>query len=232
MRRVFVRVLIGFGILAVGLPVLSILVLRWVPPPVTAFMARAWVRGRLAGEEGFELRYRWTGWDGISPHARIAVVAAEDQNFPRHSGFDVKAIEEAWEEHEQGGRLRGASTISQQVAKNLFLWPGRSFARKGLEAYLTALIEFLWPKRRILEVYLNTAEMGRGIYGVTAASRLYFGKSPVAITAHEAALLAAVLPNPLRLHADRPSAYVLRRAEWIEGQMRRLGGGEYLRGME
>ena len=133
MRRILIAAGIGAAVLAVGLPVLSILALRWVPPPVPAFMAEKWAKAKLTGEERFRLRYRWTGWDGISPHARIAVVAAEDKNFPRHSGFDVEAIEEAWEEHEQGGRLRGASTISQQVARNVFLWPGRSFVRKGLE---------------------------------------------------------------------------------------------------
>jgi monofunctional biosynthetic peptidoglycan transglycosylase len=231
MRRWLLWVGLGLAALLVALPVFSILFLRWIPPPTTAIMLQQQVGAWLSREGDPRPQYRWTGWDRISPHARIAVVAAEDQNFPRHSGFDVKAIEDALEEHQNGRRLRGASTISQQVTKNLFLWPGRSFVRKGLEAYVTVLLEALWPKRRILEVYLNTAEMGPGIFGVTTASRLYFDKTPAALTPYEAALLAAVLPNPKRLHADRPSAYVRQRTSWILGQMARLGGEEYLKGM-
>lgn len=220
---------LALGALLIALPVFTILVLRWVPPPLTAFMAYKRVGAALAGERDYALRYRWARWERISPAMRIAVVAAEDQKFPHHSGFDLEAIEDAWQEHQRGGRLRGASTISQQVAKNLFLIPERSFARKGLEAYFTLLIEWLWPKRRILEVYLNTAEFGRGIFGVGAAGPRFFNKTPDRLTEHEAALLAAVLPNPARLHADRPSAYVRDRAAWILGQMHGLGGAEYLR---
>jgi monofunctional biosynthetic peptidoglycan transglycosylase len=164
----------------------------------------------------------------ISPHLKLAVVAAEDQNFPRHFGFDVSAMLDAWQAHQDGKRLRGASTISQQVAKNLFLWPGRSLLRKTIEAYVTFLIELLWPKRRILEVYLNIAEFGRGRFGVAAASRLFFGKSPHNLTAQDAAILAAVLPNPLQYRVDRPSAYVARRQRWILRQMQQLGGTAYL----
>ncbi|MFH1144161.1 MAG: monofunctional biosynthetic peptidoglycan transglycosylase [Candidatus Eisenbacteria bacterium] len=212
------------------LPVVTLLVLRWVPPPATAFMIQKRVAAAWGGRD-YELRYRWVRWEKISPHARVAVVAAEDQKFPRHGGFDAEAIADAWERHERGGRLRGASTITQQVAKNLFLAPQRSFARKALEAYFTILLEWLWPKRRILEVYLNVAEFGPGTFGVGAASERYFGKPADRISPREAALLAAVLPNPLRLHADRPSAYVLRRVEWILGQMQHLGGADYLRGL-
>ena len=179
----------------------------------------AWV----GGNHEFELSYRWTPFSAISSNAAVAVIAAEDQKFPLHSGFDVEAIEEALDERERGRRVRGASTISQQVVKNLYLWPGRSFVRKGLEAYLTVLVEFFWPKRRILEVYLNTAEMGRDVFGVGAASRRFFAKPPSALTPREAALLAAVLPSPRRFHADPPSPYVRRRAEWIEQQMEQLG---------
>jgi monofunctional biosynthetic peptidoglycan transglycosylase len=220
----------GLAAVLIAYPVVSIMVLRWVPPPLTTFMIHDRARALLA-RSGGGLHYRWTGWSRISPHARIAVVAAEDQNFPRHSGFDVGAIQDAVQDHRRGKRLRGASTISQQVAKNLFLWPSRSFVRKGLEAYLTVLIEFFWPKQRILEVYLNVAEMGPGVFGVGAASRAYFDKPPGELTAYEAALLAAVLPNPKRLHADRPSAYVRGRASWINGQMNRLGGAAYLDGL-
>jgi monofunctional biosynthetic peptidoglycan transglycosylase len=224
MRRWLLRIAVGVGALLVGLPVGTLLVLRWLPPPTSAMM----LQERLRGENERGLAFAWTPWDAIAPAARLAVVAAEDQNFPRHGGFDREAIERALADHERGRRLRGASTISQQVAKNLFLWPGRSVLRKGLEAYLTVLIETLWPKRRILEVYLNIAEMGPGVYGVGAASRLYFGKPAARLDRYEAALLAAVLPSPKRLHAERPSAYVRQRARWILGQMEQLGGPAYL----
>lgn len=153
------------------------------------------------------LDYRWTPWTRIAKHAGLAVIAAEDQHFPTHHGFDVESIQQAIDAHEKGERLRGASTISQQVAKNVFLWSGRSFVRKGLEAHFTVLIELMWPKRRILEVYLNVAEMGPGVFGVEAASQRHFRKPASKLTASEAALLAAVLPNPIRLRANRPSAY-------------------------
>jgi len=228
MRRRLLRIGIAIVVLVVGVPPLAILLLRWAPPLTSAVMLREHARSFLWRDKSPGVRYRWTEWNDISPHASLAVVAAEDQNFPRHSGFDVKAIEKAIQAHERGRRLRGASTISQQVAKNLFLWSGRSFLRKGLEAYLTVLLEAIWPKRRILEVYLNVAEMGPGIYGVGTASRVYFNKRPSALTPYEAALLAAVLPNPKRLHADRPSAYVHGRVSWILGQMEQLGGRSYL----
>jgi len=182
----------------------------------------------FAGERDFRLRQRWVPLAQVSRELPIALVAAEDQKFPQHHGFDVQAIRDAIEDAEDGERLRGASTISQQTAKNLFLWNGRSFVRKGLEAYFTVLIELCWSKQRILEVYLNVAEFGDGIYGAAAASDAFFRKTPGALTAREAALLAAVLPNPRRLRVDRPSAYVQRRAAWIERQTRRLGGPAYL----
>ena len=156
------------------------------------------------------------------------MVASEDQKFPFHHGFDVSAIRDAIADADQGKRLRGASTISQQTAKNLFLWGGRSFVRKGLEAWFTVLIEVTWPKQRILEVYVNIAELGNGIYGVGAASQRYFGVPASRLDAHQAALMAAVLPNPRRLHVDHPSAYVQRRAQWIEQQMQQLGGTAYV----
>jgi monofunctional glycosyltransferase len=209
-------------------PVLTIIGLRWIPPVTTSYMLQSRVEAWRARGPHEPLRYRWVGWDRISPHACIAVVAAEDQKFAYHSGFDAQAIEDAWQERRNGGRIRGASTISQQVAKNLFLWPQRSFVRKGLEAYLTVAIELVWPKRRILEVYLNVAEFGRGIYGVGAASEAFFKKRPAELNREEAALLAAVLPNPRRLRVESPSPYVRRRAEWIRGQMEQLGGADYL----
>jgi monofunctional biosynthetic peptidoglycan transglycosylase len=168
----------------------------------------------------------------ISPHAAIAVIASEDQQFPFHAGFDFNSIREAVRASEHGRRLRGASTISQQVAKNLFLWNGHSFIRKGFEAYFTVLIEAFWPKERILEMYLNIAQFGDGIYGVQAAAERFWGTSARRLTPEEAALLAAVLPNPLRMHAERPSTYVLERRDWILEQMRELGGAGYLRSVE
>jgi monofunctional biosynthetic peptidoglycan transglycosylase len=157
-------------------------------------------------------------WERISPHAAVAVLASEDQRFPQHAGFDLESIADAVEERSRGGRLRGASTISQQVAKNLFLWPGRSWLRKGLEAWLTVWIEALWPKPRILEVYLNVAQFGPCTFGVGAASRRFFGKEPAHLTLAEASLLAAVLPNPVRRRVEAPSPGVRRRAAWIARQ--------------
>ena len=171
----------------------------------------------------------WTHWERISPHAALAVIAAEDQRFFDHHGFDIDSLHDAWDTARRGGSLRGASTISQQVAKNLFLWPGRSFVRKGLEAYLTLELELLWRKRRILEVYLNVAEFGDGVFGIGAASQRFFGKPPNELNEDDAALLAAVLPSPSRLHVDRPSAYVRERQSWIRNQMGHLRTTELMR---
>jgi monofunctional biosynthetic peptidoglycan transglycosylase len=200
-----------------------VLVLRFVPPPTSAFMLTRHAERLFGGGSGPAVMYSWTPMETIPRHMALAVVAAEDQNFPRHFGFDVDAIARAVEHNERGGTLRGASTITQQVAKNLFLWSGRSYVRKALEAGLTVLIELLWTKERILEVYLNIAEFGDGTYGVKAAARRYFGKTPAALGPDEAALLAAVLPNPRRLLARKPSPYVRERARWIRTQMRQLG---------
>ena len=217
------RLGLAVGVAAVGVSLLAVLALRWVPPPTTAFMLRS-AQARADAPGRASAGYRWTAWDDISPYAALAVIASEDQRFPRHHGFDVDAIRNAVEEARRGGRLRGASTISQQTAKNLFLWPGRSFVRKGLEAWLTVLVELCWSKRRILEVYLNVAEFGDGLFGITAASERFFGKAPADLDADEAARLAAVLPNPAWFRADDPSPYVLARESWIRGQMDALGG--------
>lgn len=205
-----------------------VLLFRFVPVGYSGFMLERQISAWLAGERDFRLRQRWVPLREVSRELPIALVAAEDQKFPLHHGFDVEAIREAIEDAEDGERLRGASTISQQTAKNLFLWNGRSFVRKGLEAYFTVLIELCWSKQRIIEVYLNVAEFGDGIYGAAAASDVYFRKTSGALTPREAALLAAVLPNPRRLRVDKPSAYVQRRAAWIERQARQLGGPGYL----
>ena len=214
----------GCGRLVVGLVLLSTLsvgVMRWVPPVTTSFILRERVFGDVP------VSHDWTPRRDISALAALAVVASEDQLFPEHHGFDLVQIREALED----GSGRGASTISQQVAKNLYLWPGGGYFRKGIEACLTVLIETLWPKRRILEVYLNVAEFGPGVFGVGEAARRYYGKEPADLTAAEAARLAAVLPNPRRMSAARPGDYVRRRTGEIVRQMEQLGGPSYLSGV-
>lgn len=195
---------------------LPVLLLRWLDPPVTAFMLQQRVFN------GGTYQYRWNDWPALGSAAPLAVMAAEDQKFPDHHGFDLMAIQSAVADRLEGQDLRGASTITQQVAKNLFLWPGRSLLRKALEAWFTVVIELSWPKRRILEVYLNIAEFGPGVYGVPAASRIYFAKRPAQLTDAEAALLAAVLPNPKQLRVGHPTDYVRERQRRILEQSERL----------
>ncbi|PWK88486.1 monofunctional biosynthetic peptidoglycan transglycosylase [Fulvimonas soli] len=231
LRALLRRLPRSLAVLAVSWLVLSwlvVLALRFVPPWTSAVMMERRLGALLRGEHGFALRHRWVPWSDVSPWVPLAMVAGEDQKFPFHHGFDFDAIQDAVDAADEGRRLRGASTISQQTAKNLFLWNGRSFVRKGLEAYFTVLIELTWPKRRILEVYMNVAELGDGVYGVGAASEAYFHAPPSRLGPAQAARLAAVLPSPRRLHADRPSAYVQRRADWIQRQMAQLGGPAYL----
>ncbi len=196
---------------------------RFVPVPVTSFMIQ---------DPEVPQHHDWVPWTKISGHAAAAVFAAEDQKFLVHDGFDFKAIDKALGDASRGRRMRGASTISQQVAKNLFLWPGQSWLRKGLEVWFTLWIELLWPKQRIIEVYLNSAEFGRGVWGVEAASRRYFGKPAARLNAPEAALLAAVLPNPGRLRVANPSAYVRERQNWILWQMGMLRRAGLLKELE
>lgn len=206
----------GFAVLGfVVASFLLVLPLRWFEPATSAFM--------LLDDSGRDpLLHDWVAWSELGTSVALAVVAAEDQRFADHLGVDLVAIRKAVDEQGQRGYLRGASTISQQTAKNLFLWQGRSFLRKGLEAWLTIVVEICLPKRRILEIYLNIAEFGPGIYGVGAASRYYFGRSPARLSGSQAALLAAVLPNPRRLRVDAPSDYVRERQAWILENMRRL----------
>ena len=203
--------------------IMLILILRFVPPPGSAFMLIRHGERLFGTAPGPSIMYFWTPMKSISGHMALAVVAAEDQNFPDHFGFDVDAIARAMKHNEKLRTVRGASPISQQVAKNLFLWSGRSYVRKGLEAGLTVLIEVLWSKERILEVYLNIAEFGDGTYGVGAAAKRFFGTTPANLSQHEAALLAAALPSPRKLFAQRPSAYLRQRANWVQTQMRQLG---------
>jgi monofunctional biosynthetic peptidoglycan transglycosylase len=208
------------------LTAVPVLLLRWWSPFSSAFMLNAQLVH--LSDSKYETRYSWVDLEKISPNAAVAVIAAEDQQFPYHGGFDLKSIREAVRENAHRKRPRGASTISQQVAKNLFLWNGGGYVRKGLEAWFTVLIELLWPKERILEVYLNVAQFGRGVFGVEAASQRFYGKPAARLTSTEAATLAAVLPNPIRFRVDRPSRYVQSRRDWILGQMRGLGGRQYL----
>jgi len=190
-----------------------VLPLKWFHPVTTAFI----LQDGAVTEQPL-----WVAWPDIALNAKLAVVAAEDQRFADHFGLDFAAIQKAVDEQDQRGYLRGASTISQQTAKNLFLWPGRSFLRKGLEAWLTLVVETCLSKQRILEIYLNVAEFGPGIYGVGAASLHYFGRPPALLSRQQAALLAAVLPNPRQLRVDAPSAHVRERQQWILTQMDRL----------
>jgi len=220
---------VGLVIVAwVALSWLVVLILRFVPPWTSATMMERRVEAFVTNEPDFTFRHRWVPADAVSPQVGLAMVAGEDQKFPFHHGFDIDAIQDAIDASDEGKRLRGASTISQQVAKNLFLWNGRSFVRKGLEAYFTVLIEATWPKRRILEVYMNIVELGNGIYGVGAASDVFYHTPPDRLGVIQAARLAAVLPNPRRFRVDAPSAYVQKRTAWIAQQMGQLGGPAYL----
>lgn len=212
-------VLVWGLILTVALPVGLTVVYRFVPPPVTILMIQRVFEGK-------GLDYRWRPLRKISPALVQAAIASEDARFCEHNGFDFEAMKKAWKHNQRGGRVKGGSTISQQTAKNVFLWPQRSYVRKGLEAYYTVLIETLWGKRRIMEVYLNVAEMGEGTYGAQAAARRYFGVDAKDLTRAQAARLVAILPNPLKYRAVKPGPYVARRARRItaaSGAVRRDG---------
>ncbi len=201
----------------------SVLLMRWVNPVTSAFMLRDRALALFSNDKSYHFSHQWVDWNAIATPMKLSVIAAEDQKFPDHYGFDVDSMEKAWAANQRGRRIRGGSTLSQQVAKNLYLWPGRSYVRKGLEAWFTLLIETCWPKRRVLEVYLNSAEFGPGVFGVGAASQRYFRKPAARLKPAEAALLAAVLPNPKRYLVTRPSAYVRSRQAWIVRQMDQLG---------
>lgn len=198
--------------------VFIVIIYGWVPVPFTPLMG---IRTLEFPEES--IQHNWVPIEKISNNLKVAVIASEDQNFPNHNGFDMKAIEKAMENNKQGRRVKGASSISQQTAKNVFLWPHRSWVRKGFEVYFTFLIETFWSKERILEVYLNSIEMGRGIYGAEAASRAWFNKSAFALTPHEAAAIAAILPNPRQYKANPASNYIQGRKTWILRQMKNMG---------
>ncbi|MFC0228186.1 monofunctional biosynthetic peptidoglycan transglycosylase [Serratia aquatilis] len=222
------------GLIAVlGMWLAGIVLFAFLPVPFSAVMVERQINAWLDGDFSYVAHSDWVSMDNISPNMVLAVVAAEDQKFPDHWGFDVAAIEKALSHNEKRPtRIRGASTISQQTAKNLFLWDGRSWLRKGLEAGLTAGIELVWTKRRILTVYLNIAEFGDGVFGVEKASQRFFNKPAKRLTASEAALLAAVLPNPHRYKVNAPSGYVIQRQQWILRQMRQLGGEGFVKANE
>ncbi|MCH6233755.1 monofunctional biosynthetic peptidoglycan transglycosylase [Cognataquiflexum rubidum] len=216
--RFIFKIALWFFIISIGLT----LIYRFIPVPVTPLMViRLWEQ---AWDEKKDVRlYKdWVSIDNISKHMPQAVYAAEDQKFLEHNGFDWKAMEEAWEKNKKGKRIKGASTISQQTAKNVFLWPSRNLVRKGLEAYFTFLIETIWTKERIMEVYLNVIEMGPGIYGIEAASQTFYNRPASKLTRQQAAMIAAVLPNPIRWSPAKPTGYIRGRQSWILRQMNNL----------
>ena len=197
-----------------------LIALKWIDPPITFTQFGSWITG-----EGLKRDY--VRYDEMSPNIKLAVISSEDQVFPDHNGFDFKSIKKAMAYNEKKpGRIRGASTISQQVAKNVFLWQGRSWIRKGFEVYFTFMIELLWSKQRILQMYLNVSEMGKGIYGIEAASRNYFNKSAKSLSRYEASLIAAALPNPVKYTVKPVSRYVAIRSRWVSRQMTNIGGDE------
>ncbi|MCF7559516.1 monofunctional biosynthetic peptidoglycan transglycosylase [Sabulilitoribacter multivorans] len=217
--RFLFKSVIWFFAISIALVVLF----KWIPVPVTPLMIIRYF------EEGSSktLKHDWVSLDEISKNLQLAVICSEDQNFLKHNGFDYKAIEKAYADNKRGKRIRGASTISQQTAKNVFLWPQRSWFRKGLESYFTFLIELIWSKERIMEVYLNSIEMGNGIYGAEAASKHWFKKAASKLSKEEASSIAAILPNPLKYRANPASAYIQSRKSWIVSQMYFFGPLNY-----
>ncbi|MCX2741498.1 monofunctional biosynthetic peptidoglycan transglycosylase [Pontibacter anaerobius] len=224
-KLLFVKLVLSLFLISVA----WVLVYRWVAPPATLHMLKRRAEAGATGKENPGIKYKFVSLEEMSDQLPLAVVASEDQKFLQHSGFDFDAISDAFQRNQKGGNMRGGSTISQQVAKNVFLWHGRSYLRKAVEAYFTVLIEVLWGKQRILEVYLNIAEMGDGVFGVEAASRQYFKKPASEVGRWQASLLAAVLPNPIRYSANRPSGYILGRRVRIARAMGRLGGATYIK---
>ena len=219
-KRLFNILLRGAGLVLI-LSIMLILPWRWIAPPVSAFMLQEFI------DTGRRPHHKWLPLEKVSACMPISIVAAEDQKFPLHSGFDFQSIVNALEQNPR--RPRGASTISQQVVKNLYLWNGRSLFRKGLEAYLTVGIEAMWPKKRILEIYLNIVEFGPGVYGISEAGRILRKRSASRLSSYDCALLTAVLPNPKRMSAAQPTRYVRKRAREIMVQVWQLGGSSYLK---
>jgi monofunctional biosynthetic peptidoglycan transglycosylase len=201
--------------------ILAVVAYRWIPVYFTPLMFIRCYQQVSRGEE-VRMRHHWVPLSEMSKYMPVAVMASEDQRFMEHHGFDFDAIDKAIKEHQDGKRQRGGSTISQQTAKNVFLWPEASWVRKGLEAYFTVLIELCWSKQRIMEVYLNSIEMGDGIYGAEAVAQWHFATTAAGLTRQQCALIAATLPNPLRFSSKNPSKYMLRRQTWIMRQMKHI----------
>lgn len=222
-KRIFIKWLLYAMLGWLVLSLLIVLPFRWLNPPVSMVMLERWLT-----HDDYSIQQTWLSWDEMPKKAALAVITSEDQRFPLHQGFDVDAIMKALNEAGEGGRLRGASTISQQVAKNMFLWTGRSWVRKGLEVWFTSLIEVTWGKERILEVYMNIAEWGPGVFGIEAASQHHFGKRASQLTDMQAALLASTLPSPLKYDPARPAQHLIDRARWNLAQQRKLGGTNWL----
>lgn len=223
-KRLFLRYLLLTFAALVLFSLLIVVPFRWINPPFTMVMADRW----LNSEQDFYLHHDWLDWQAIPKQAALAVVTSEDQRFPLHQGFDFDAIFTAIKQAGRGQGLRGASTISQQVAKNMYLWTGRSWLRKGLEVWFTMLIELSWGKQRILEVYLNIAEWGDGVFGLEAASRYHFGKPASQLSPMQSALLASTLPSPLKYKPANPANHLLERAYWNLEQQKKLGGTAWL----
>ena len=209
-----------------GLSILSVIIFKWVPIPFTPLMVTRIVEFKLDGKDAI-FSHDWVPLEDISPNLQKAVIASEDGNFLKHSGFDFEAMQKAFKNNQKGKKLKGGSTISQQTAKNVFLWQGRSYLRKGLEAYFTVLTELIWGKERIMEVYLNSIEMGNGVYGAEAATQYWYRKSAATLTKREAAGIAAILPNPRKYKATNSSSYIERRKDRIMRVMRHVGKIEY-----
>jgi monofunctional biosynthetic peptidoglycan transglycosylase len=218
MKRIF-KFFIKAFLWFVALTVLWVLLYKFVPVPYTSLMAIRYFNG----DSNYEAKHNWVPLEEISPNLQLAVICAEDQNFLNHNGFDYEAIKKAYAKNQAGKRVKGASTISQQTAKNVFLWPERSWFRKGMEAYFTFLIENLWSKERILEVYLNSIEMGNGVFGAEAASNYWFNKKAKNLSRFEAASIASILPNPRKYKANPRTNYIENRKSWIVNQMRNYG---------
>jgi monofunctional biosynthetic peptidoglycan transglycosylase len=209
-----------------GLSILSVIIFKWLPIPFTPLMVTRIIEFKLEGKDAI-YSHKWVPLEDISPNLQKAVIASEDGNFLKHNGFDFEAIQKAFKNNSKGGRIKGGSTISQQTAKNIFLWQGRSYIRKGLEAYFTVLIELIWGKERIMEVYLNSIEMGNGVYGAQEAARHWYSKTATNLTPREAAGIAAILPNPRKFKASNSSSYINRRKVKIMRVMRHVGEIEY-----
>ena len=219
--RYLLKKLLWLVLAVTAVSLLLVFSLNYINPPTWMWK----IQRQLSPPENYPAKvyHQWQSRQRISKHMQLAVIAAEDQLFPHHYGFDFDSMWKAVQSNQQGKRIRGASTISQQTAKNLFLWPGKNLLRKGIEAWFTVWMELLLDKRRILELYLNIVEFGPGVFGVEAASQKYYGKSAQFLNRIEAARMASVLPNPYRFHVQQPSQYIVQRTSWIDQQMRQLG---------